>query len=233
MSTSGTYSFLVSANDIINSALRAGQIYGPLDPIPASVTTNAMLALNIMTKAMCMKGLPLWAVEQYTVPQVEGVYQYTFSQTSTTQPRPLKILDAFLTNGSGNDVSLTIESRYDWDTLGSKTQTGVTNQLWYDYQLGTSTVTCYATPPDNTYTLQLVVQRPFMDFNLTTDNPDFPQEAYQMLKWSLLDECATEWGCSQVVAATAAGKAKVFRDEFFDWMQEEASVYFTPSERKR
>jgi len=192
-----------------------------------------MLALNMMVKAMCMKGLPLWAVLQYTIPLTQGVYQYQIGTANpTTQPRPLRILDAFLTNSNGNDVSLTIESRYDWDTLGSKNQTGVPNQIWYDPQLGNGIVTMYGNPPDSTYTLQLVVQRPFMDFNLVTDNPDFPVEAMQYLKWALLDECGTEWGVSQAVGQVAAMKAKLMADDFWFWCQEQVSIMFTPSQRK-
>lgn len=228
MSTSGTTNFTVTRDQLVQSALRLLQVYGIGDTIPAEVITNASQALNIWVKALVMKGLFLWCVEEITVPLVVGQAQYSIGPLSN-QPRPLRILDAFIRHSTGNDVSLTITSRYDYDTLGMKAAQGIPNQLYYDPQLDNGIVTFYNVPFDATSVVHLVIQRQIQDFNLATDNPDFPQEAIQMLKWGLADEIGMEQGARDNVLAMIAPRAQRYMEEFAAYQQEQASVFFTPA----
>lgn len=228
MATSGTTVFTVTRDELVQSALRLLQVYGIGDTIPPEVIANASQALNIWCKALVMKGLFLWCVEEIEVPMVIGQAQYPIGPLSN-QPRPLRILDAFIRHDTGNDVSLTITSRYDYDTLGMKAAQGIPNQLYYDPQLDNGIVTFYNVPFQDTSVVHLIIQRQIQDFNLATDNPDFPQEAIQMLKWGLADEIGMEQGARDNVLAMVASRAKRYMDEFADFQQEQASVFFTPS----
>jgi hypothetical protein len=76
-----------------------------------------------------------------------------------------------------------------------------------------------------------VIQRQFQDFNLSTDKADFPQEAFRLLKWCLADEIALEYQTPAPVRLEINQRATGYRDKFMDYQQEQASVYFTPSER--
>lgn len=232
MATSGTYNFTVTRDDIINGALRLIKAQGDRDVAVGARLANAAAALNIMVKSWVMNGLPLWAVLDVAVPMVAGQAQYSLGPGTSTQ-RPLRILDAYLRDASGNDVSLSILSRYDWDTLGQKNAPGIPNQIFYDPQLNNGIVTVYNVPSDSTHTMHLVVQRQFQDFNLATDNPDFPQEAFQALKYGLAEELYPELGDLQNVALFQfiVGKAKATRDDLFAFAQEWVSVTFSPSER--
>jgi len=228
MSTSGTASFTINRDQLIEAALRTLQVYGIGDTIPAQVMTDVAQALNIWVKALCMKGLFLWCVQEVEVPMVAGQAQYPIGPL-INKPRPLRILDAYIRYSTGNDVSLTITSRYDYDTLGLKSAQGIPNQLYYDPQLSNGLVTFYNVPFAAGDTVHLVIQRQIEDFNLATDNPDFPQEAFQMLKWGLADEIGLEQGARTEVRQEVALRSKRYMSEFADFQQEQASVFFTPS----
>ena len=232
MATSGTYSFTVTRDDLIAGALRVLQVYGVNDPIPAEVTTAVAWDLNVWVKSRAMSAMFLWCVQDISVPMVAAQSAYKIGPLSN-QPRPMRILDAYLRSPTGNDVALTITSRYDYDTLGQKAAQGIPNQLFYDPQLGNGVVTLYNVPVDASYTLHLVIQRQIQDFNLASDNPDFPQEAYQFLKWGLAAEIGLEQSANPAILDRVEAKALSYRKEFEDFQQaQEASVFFTPTQRR-
>jgi len=230
MATSGTYTFTVTRDEIIAASLRLLEVYTVDDVIPPSTITTCAQALNIWTKALCMKGLFLWCVQDLTVPMVVGNASYSIGPLSN-QPRPLRILAAYLRNSTGNDVALTITSRYDYNTLGQKAAAGIPNQLYYDPQLSNGIITLYNVPNDATYTMHIVIQRQIQDFNIASDNPDFPQEALQMLKWGLANEIGPEYGVTDSTLDRVERRATAYMNEFADFQQEQTSVFFTPSER--
>jgi hypothetical protein len=220
----------MSRDDIIGAALRLTGAFGDQDVIPATDITNCAQALNILAKEMANDGLPLWCVVDFPVAMVAGQAVYNLS-TLTGQPRPLRLLDLYLRSATGNDVTMKIVSRYDYDTLGSKSSTGVPNQAYYDPQLGAATITLYDVPIDATHTMHVVYQRQIQDFNLSSDNPDFPQEAFRLLKWCLADEIALEYQASAGVRNEIGMRANMYREKFFASEQEQTSIFFTPSER--
>lgn len=234
MPTSGTYAFTVSRDDVINAALRTLGAYGAQDTVPVADITNCAQALNILVKTWVMKGMPLWCVETFPTPMIVGQLTYDLALTSTGGYVPKKLTDAFLrntTNGVNNDVSLTIESRYDYNTLGNKLSPGVPNQLFYSPNISSGVATLYNVPNLAGYVLYTTAQRPIQDFNLAVDNPDMPSEAFQALKWGLADELALEYATPQVNLGQVQQKAKMYIDELMNFEQEQVSVYFTPSQR--
>lgn len=228
MPTGGTYNFSMSRDDIIKAALRKTTRYASGESIPAQDITDCAVALNVMCKEMVTQGLPLWCVQEYTIPMVAGQAVYDLS-AATGMQRPVRILDAFLRDSLGNDVSIALESRYDYNTLGQKASKGQPNQGVYDPQLGAGTITLYNVPQRATDTLHVVLQRQIQDFNLSTDNPDFPQEAYRLLVWCLADEIALEYSTPGDVRAEITGRALALRQSFFAFEQEQVSVTFTPN----
>jgi hypothetical protein len=229
--SSGTYSFLVSANDIVASALRQTGRFASYDTLPTADTTNVLQALNMLVKALVKNQKPLWCVQRVTVPLALGTASYNLS-TITGQTRPLRVLYAFIRDSAGNDTEVKVLARDDYSQLGQKTSQGVPNQAYYDPQLGAGSLTVYNVPSDGTHTLYVDIQRQVQDFNLLTDNPDFPQEAYLMLKWMLADEISLEYLTPQDMRADIKQKAAAAYDAFFAAEREEASTSFTPSDRR-
>lgn len=234
MASSGTYTFGMTRDDIILAALRLTGRFGAGQTIPAEDITNCAQALNVICKEMVTEGLPLWCVQAVPIPMIAGQATYNLS-TLTGQTLPQRILDGWLrVVASGSDAQFMPESRYNYDTLGQKAQPGRPVQCFYDPQVGAGTLTMYPVPDtSNTYVYYVVIQRQIQDFNLSTDNPDFPQEAFRLLKWALADEIALEYQTPEGIRRELNQKANGLRSKFFDYQQEQVSVTFTPSERSR
>ena len=230
MATSGTYSFSMTANDLVNAALRLTGRFSSGDTIPAQDVTNCLQALNIIVKAMVKNQKPLWCIQRVTVPMIQGQASYNLSTLSNTT-RPLRVTFAYIRDSVGNDTEIEIESRNDYEQLGSKSSSGVPNQGYVDYQLGAVTLTVYNVPADSTRTMYIDIQRQIQDFNLITDNPDFPQEAYHMLKWCLADEIALDYTTPGDIRADISRKAAMAFEAYFADEREDVSTYLTPSER--
>lgn len=238
MTTSGTYTFSMNAGAIVNAVLRKTGAFEAADTIPASDTAAVLEALNNVCKDLAIDGGPLWCIKDVAIAMVSGQSQYNLS-TAMGMPLPPRILQAYLrtlgtTDPSGfSDVSISIVSRSDYNTLGNKFSPGIPNQLWYDPQLTGGIITVYNVPNDGIHELHVVVQRQLQDVNVVTDNPDFPQEAARMLIWAVLDEVSLEYRMPPDERKEANAKAVAFKDRFFSgpWVQEQASVRFTPSER--
>lgn len=230
MATSGTTTFTMSRDEIIQSALRLTTRFSADDVIPPGDMANCAQALNLMCKSMVKKYIPLWCVQDVPVPLIAGQREYNLSIASGSK-LPLRVLDCFLRNSNGHDRIINVLSRYDQNNIGLKTSPGEPNQIFYDPQLTGGIITLYAVPTHSTDTLHVIIQRQVQDFNLATDNPDFPQEALQMLKWGLADEIALEYSTPKDVRYEIASKAKKYREDFADEAMEQASVTFTPSGR--
>lgn len=228
--TSGTYSFGMTASDLVQAALRQTGRYSAYDTIPAADTTNVLQALNIIVKAMVKNQKPLWCVQRVAVPLTVATATFNLSILSGTT-RPLRCTYAFIRDSAGNDTTMSIVARDDYSTLGQKSSSGVPNQAYFDPQLGAATLTVYNVPSDGTHTMYVDIQRQVQDFNLLTDNPDFPQEAFHMLKWCLADEIALEYLVPADMRAGIAQKAAAAYEGFFTNEREGVSTFFTPSER--
>jgi hypothetical protein len=230
---SGTYSFFMSAQDIVAAALRLTGAFDEYENIPPVDLNNCLQALELLCKEMAIKGLPLWCVEDIPFPTVAGQAAYNLS-TITNSTLPLRVLDQYIVDQAGNSVTLTQTSRYDWNTLGQKSQPGVPNQCWYDPQLDGGTLTLFSVPTDSTYTIHVIVQKQMQDIGLLTNNPAFPQEAYRMLKWCLADEISLEYRTPANERLEINQKASDLKENFFasEFAQEQTSIYFTPDTRQ-
>jgi len=223
----GTNLFTVAASDIYTEALALCGIYDPSVNIQPADQTTCMFSLNVMCKAMVSKGLPLWTVQEITVPMVQGTTTYT---VGTANIFPLRILQAYIRDSNGNDTILEVVSRYEYNTNGAKTTQSTPNQLFYDPQLAAQTITVFGAPPDATTTIHLVIQRQFYDFTLTSDNPDFPQEAYLMLCYGLADMISLKYRVKAQERQEIALKAKIYKEEFFANQQDYVPIQITPGD---
>lgn len=234
MATSGTYTFSVSRDDLITSALRlVGAIGANVTPSTADVNDCA-LALNMVAKELALSGIALWCRQKITVPMVAGQVAYDLSAIAGAGTLPLQILDTYVHYGlNGNDRILQAISLSDYNSLGYKLAEGTPTQYYYDVALGAGNITVYPSPTtqDATDGNQLIVYilRQIQDFNLSTDTPDFPQEAYRLLKWALADEIALEYLTPLDVRKEINQRANSYRERFMSSQQEHASVIFTPT----
>ena len=102
MATSGSTTWSLQRDDVINGALRK------LGVLPEGVTANAsqiasgVIALNAMVKGFQTDGMPVWAIKEYTFTTVAGIGSYDIGIAKTINtPMPLKVLQAYRIEQTG------------------------------------------------------------------------------------------------------------------------------------
>lgn len=226
MARSGTYTFTVTRDDIINQALID---VGALDPEGGTATatqiSNAATTLNMLIKSWHVTGMHLWTRRMVSIP-LTGASTYTLG-SSTTTTRPLRIVDGYVRATAGNDTPIRIISKDEYNRFGMKTSTGVSVNVYYDPQLDNGVV--YAYPLASTGTLWLECEYPLMDFSASTDNPDVPQEWYNALRWNLAKEICLGYGVSPTKYGTIKNEAAEQLKAVLDFdLESPQSTYFSP-----
>jgi hypothetical protein len=231
MSTSGSTNFSTSRDELIRGALRAaGGISQGETPTTVQIT-EAAEALNMMVKAFQADGMPLWAIKEYNIPLTGGVASYEIGLSKTINiPKPLKVIGGFLRNTTtGLDIPMLPLTRQDYNSLGNKTSQGTPVQYWYDPQSTYGILTVFQVPTttiavDNF--VRIVYQRPYEDFDASTDEPDFPQEWYEAIKFNLADRLAPEYGLPLQERQDLASRARLTKDTALGFGTEEGSFRF-------
>lgn len=230
MATSGTYSFTVTRDDVINAALRAMGVISAGQTASSDDLINCTQALNLILKAWAKKGLLVWTIDQQALPLVAGKGTYTVGSGAefNTPYHPPRLLSAFLrNNASESDVVVLNIAKSDYDLLGNKTSQSIVNQVWYDPQLPLGVLYVYSVPQDANYTLYATFQRPLQDITSATDNFDLSQDFFLPLKWSLVEETCWEYGLSSQRIQLLQNKARSEVDDSFNFETESTSVYFS------
>lgn len=226
MSRSNTYTFSVTRDELIADALI--QI-GALDPEAGTPTatqiTKAALVLNMMVKSWHSPANHLWTRRMVPV-TLTGASSYNLGAANSTV-RPLRIISGYIRNTSNTDTPITVISREEYNLFGNKASTGTTVNVYYDPLLDTGII--YTYPISSTGTLFLNCEYPLMDFTVSGDSPDFPQEWYNALRWNLAKELALGYGVSSVRFGTIKNEAKEALDSVLGFDTESpASFYFSP-----
>jgi len=229
MATSGSSNFSISRDQLIAGSLRMAGAIAQGETPSATLVTEASEALNMLVKAMQADGMPLWAIKQYAVP-LTATSSYTIGAGATVDtPKPLKVIQAFLNNTATNiDIPMRVITRDEYNRLGNKTSTGQPIQVFYE-PLNTTGV-LHVFPVPDTYSIAnchvvLVYQRPFADFDVAGDEPDFPQEYYHALKMMLADAIAPEHGLSIQERQDLSRRAQQARAEALSFGTEEGSMF--------
>lgn len=143
-------------------------------------------------------------------------------------PRPLRIEHARVQIDSGSEIPLRKYGRNDYFSLPNKGAAGV--PVGYHYQPAVSSGKLYIWPVSDSalYRINATVDRPLEDFDVSSDNPDFPQEWYLPLWWMLAEEMKLEFGVDQITSAEIAMKAAYWNKAVLDFDTDTESVIFVP-----
>jgi len=235
MATSGSSNFATSRDQLIAGALRMAGAIAQGETASATLVSEAAEALNMLVKAMQADGMPLWAIKKYSI-TLTATADYTIGAGSTVNtPKPLKVLQAYLSYTSSSlDVPVRIITRQEYEMIGNKTSSGYPNQVFYE-PLNTTGVLHVYPVPDATVAaacaLKIIYQRPFEDFDASTDEPDFPQEYYHCIKLMLADVLAPEHGLSIQERQDLSKRAQLAHQDALGFGTEEGSVFFMADQR--
>ena len=237
MPTSGSTDFSTDRNKLIEGALRIIGVTAQGEVPTATMYTEAADALNMLVKMWQADGMPLWAMKEYSLPIVSGTASYRMGLGQSIDiAKPLRIVQAYFHNASSNsDIPMTLLTREEYNRLGNKTTTGQPIQYWYDPQNLYGDITFFPVPNDTAASsgnyVKIVYQRPFEDFDASSDMPDFPQEWFQALKFGLAEVLAPEYGYPLEQYGHLRKVAKDYKDAALSMGLEEGSFEFQVDRR--
>jgi len=195
--------------------------------------TEANESLNMLVKALQVDGMQLWAIKEYSIPLTASTATYSIGLTSTIAiPKPLKIIQAYVHDSVTNvDVPMRIVTRDEYNRLGNKTSSGIPVQLYYDVQREYGIMNVFPVPTSTeaaTKTIRIVYQRPFEDFDASSDTPDFPQEWFETIKYGLATRLAGEYGITLEDRKQLLQEYMLLKNEANGFGTEEGSFQITP-----
>lgn len=234
--TSGLTTFSVTRDDIIKGALRKIGVVAQGETPTSDQITEASFALNLMVKAWEADGMPLWALRTTAIPLTAGVNAYNIGITKTINTdKPLKVIQAWIRDTTSNvDVPMRILTKQEYAILGNKTTSGKPIQIYYEPLSDYGILHVFPTPASIDATsnqIYITYQRPFEDFNISTDAPDFPQEWYDAVVYGLAVRLAPEYGLPIDQRRVLAQEALDIKLIAMSFGTEEGSIYFQSENR--
>ena len=101
MATSGTTTFSVTRNEIIQASLRLLGVLEEGTQPTAPAIESASIVLNMMLKDWMTDGIKLWTVTELTIPLKSNQTSYTIGPAATNDlvtNKPLRLIQSFLRN---------------------------------------------------------------------------------------------------------------------------------------
>lgn len=231
MTTSNSTNFSVSRDDIIKRALRIIGATSQGETPTATQVSEAAISLNSLVKAWQADGMPLWALKSTSIPLTSGVSAYEIGVGFDIDiPKPLKVIQSYNHNVTSNvDVPMRIITKQEYNMLGNKTSSGNPIQVYYDPQRDYGILNVFPVPStveQSANTIIIHYQRPFEDFDVSTDEPDFPQEWYDAVTYGLATRLAPEYGIPTTDRKTLWQEMSIIKQEALNFGLEEGSLYF-------
>lgn len=157
----------------------------------------------------------------------DGAKVYYFQ---TIANRPMRILEGYIHKNDGSEIPLEQLGRVEYHSLSNKATSGQITQFWYDPQIGTCRIYVWPTANNELDYLILLVQRTLDDFDSESDEPDYPQEWYMPLAYSLAVALAPKYGTPAMDYNRIKELANSYYTAARAWDEEqETSLYLKPN----
>lgn len=182
MTTSGTFTFGMTAGEVIMQAYRRLGI--PRSQLDQEKLLDAQNELNLLLIAWANKGPNLWAVDQLSITLIQGQASYT------VDPSTIMIMDARV-NLNGIDRVVEGISRSEYMAFANKATQAPPTVYWFD-RLIAPTVTIWPVPDGNgPYTLYLNRFRYSQDAYLVNGQSiELPNRFLDACIWGLAERLA-------------------------------------------
>jgi hypothetical protein len=227
MSTSGITTYQLTANQIINAAMRKIGIMAKGQVADTEELTVGLQALNALITMLRVKGMQLWKLTTATLTLVTDTQTYTLTQPN----KPFKVLQAWISpTSSGSKIPVEITSLFNYNLLPS-TSSGVPIKLAYTPGNTTGVISVWPKPTTTIvsgYTFYYTYQKEFDIVSTDSETLDFPAEWTNALIYGTAYLIAGE---SNVPLQDRQMLKKDF-DDFVGMAQEggteDASLFFQP-----
>jgi hypothetical protein len=239
MTTSSSYDWEMTRDQIITDAYAAcGAIDENDTPTTAQLTKGARVLNGIIKTMSGPVGMPLWAITTKSFPLTTNTATYTIGIGQTIDsPKPIKIIQAWHRDTTTNfDTPVNIVSLDTYNRLGNKFVDATPVQLAYDPLISTGIIYIYPEPDSYSVSnreIWIRYQRPFQDFDASSDTPDFPTEWDLPLVYSLAVALAPSLGVPPNDMAKLEGLAKTYIESAQEAGYENASIFIQPATKFR
>lgn len=246
MATTGTYTDNANNLAIISAALRKINRLGDFETLTTSDKryVAALAALKLLCKEFANYGMPLWAIEELSIPfsnagftDINGV-TIAISGADITNIAPMKVIQAIRRDGTQDiDVPMMMYTQDYYNTLSKKTVTGAPLG-WTYYPTNTSVVTpvvglLKVWPLPDTYwaangSIYIRYQRPIQDVGTDTNDLDFPAEWQRAIVYSLAYDLAPEYGIDINLRSALKADKEQLVAQALSFMTEEGDFNIQP-----
>jgi hypothetical protein len=229
MTTSNVYTFQMSRDALITSALRKLGVLAE-GQVPSSQNLlDGQEAVNGAIAQLRALGVPLWARSEYTFTPTTNTYTIGTGMTLNTV-FPVKMLQAFRTEGNAK-IPMQVEARQDFNILPTS-NSGSPLKLNYQPYINYGVISLWPTPDSsNTSTVTIVYQRPFQYFTSASETLDLPEEWQIPIVYITATLLAPEWGIPLQDRQALKAEMKDYMEMALMTGQEDASLFVRPERR--
>jgi hypothetical protein len=221
MATSASTDYNLTAQQIINYALRKINVLSQHEAPSAEDADRALTEMNLMLKGW-QRYEQLWRLTEGYVLLVANTAGYSMT------PRPFRVYSVRYRNSSSEDTIMTRMSREHYFQLPDRTLNGIPTQWWFDPQRDTDSLyvwpvleTIDGTTPER---LQVTYQRRYEDVDTLTENVDVPQQYLDVVGHNLAARLADSYGrggahVDRIIARAENLKHEMLDDDRADFVQ--------------
>ena len=229
MSTSGSVTWSLKRDGIINSALRKLAVLSGGSAPQTYEITNAAEALNAMIKGFQADGMPVWEMDQYTFTTILNQPQYIIGTGMALNTNaPLKVVQAYRNQLNSVNVPLNIYTQYNYNLLPLAVSSGTPINLYYQPKETFGEINLWPKPNDATTTITIVYQNQFDDMLSANDDIDFPSWWTEAVIYGLAWRLSPEYGIPLQDRNLLMKEAEFFHQSALLFGQEEGSLYLMP-----
>ncbi len=233
MATSGVTTYSTTRDDIIKRALRLVGGLGQGETPTADQTTEAALALNMLVKHLTNRGMLLWARQEISITPVASQEAYEIGPGKTYDyDRPVKVYSVDRYNAStGVTIGLIPLSQADFNSVNTTNNTGTPSQYWIEPLRDSTKIHLFPLPSTSfvaSETIKIYYQATIEDFASSTDNPDVPQEFFDLLVYGLANRLAIEYGVERFLRERIKQDFQEIMNEALMFNEEDESIFFQP-----
>jgi len=234
MTTSGSYTITVTAQNLIEAAMQALGLLASGESSTTAEQTDAIRVLNYWILQMkgrkngFSKGLKMWQRETAELTlTATATYLLKPSGGALAIQIPEEILSASLRTSADIDTPMSEMTREEYDAISNKAATGDPTRYLYERKLTDGTLILDRVPSDTTKTIFFTYRQPIEIVSAAANNLDWPDYWHRAAVYALSRELAPIFGAMknfQVVSGFYA-EAMALVDSF---EPETLNLYFEP-----
>lgn len=239
MTISGAANWNYTRDQIINAAFRKLDLLNKGQTPETADSTAAQEALNNVVFSLYGQGMPVWAMTTTYFTLTQGQTAYPVGSGVGTGNlniiAPLKITQAWNLDVSSPTtpyrIPMNIYTQFNYNLLNAPLNQGYPVHLWYQPGNQQGTINIWPAPDSYSATnrqIWFVYQRPFDQFNASTDTPDFPQIWIEPLIYSLAHRLSPEYGLPLAEQDKLMETANTLITNALSFGTEEGSFFFQP-----